>query len=167
MAARPTAEMARRHRGLIVGVKTAHYSGPEWTPVERAVEAGISADVPVMVDFGARRAERPVAELVTQKLRPGDIYTHVFSGLRGEQDPSGRVNVALWEGRKRGVLFDVGHGAGSFAWKIAVPAPHISSVCFAAPNRLLVTTSRMRLSPQALSDHPGSGGLFEILLERA
>ena len=122
MAARPTAEMASRHRGLIVGVKTAHYSGPEWTPVERAVEAGISADVPVMVDFGARRAERPVAELVTKKLRPGDIYTHVFSGLRGEQDPSGHVNVALWEGRKRGVLFDVGHGAGSFAWKIAVPA---------------------------------------------
>ena len=122
MAVRPTVEMASRHRGLIVGVKTAHYSGPEWTPVERAVEAGISADVPVMVDFGARRAERPVAELVTKKLRPGDIYTHVFSGLRGEQDPSGHVNVALWEGRKRGVLFDVGHGAGSFAWKIAVPA---------------------------------------------
>jgi len=122
MAVRPTVEMASRHRGLIVGVKTAHYSGPEWTPVERAVEAGISADVPVMVDFGARRAERPVAELVTKKLRPGDIYTHVFSGLRGEQDPSGRVNAALWEGRKRGVLFDVGHGAGSFAWKVAVPA---------------------------------------------
>ena len=122
MAVRPTVEMASRHRGLIVGVKTAHYSGPEWTPVERAVEAGISADVPVMVDFGARRAERPVAELVTKKLRPGDIYTHVFSGLRGEQDPSGRVSAALWEGRKRGVLFDVGHGAGSFAWKIAVPA---------------------------------------------
>lgn len=122
MAARPTAEMARRYRGLIVGIKTAHYAGPEWTPVERAVEAGTSADLPVMVDFGARHAERPVAELVTQKLRPGDIYTHVFSGLRGEQDPSGRVNVALWQGRKRGVLFDVGHGAGSFAWKVAAPA---------------------------------------------
>ena len=122
MAVQPTVEMARRHRGLIVGVKTAHYAGPEWTPVERAVEAGTLADVPVMVDFGARRAERPVAELLTQKLRPGDIYTHVFSGLRGEQDPSGRLNAALWDGRKRGVLFDVGHGAGSFAWRIAVPA---------------------------------------------
>ena len=122
MAVQPTVEMARRHRGLIVGVKTAHYAGPEWTPVERAVEAGTLADVPVMVDFGARRAERPVAELLTQKLRPGDIYTHVFSGLRGEQDPSGRLNAALWEGRKRGVLFDVGHGAGSFAWRIAAPA---------------------------------------------
>jgi dihydroorotase len=66
MAAQPTAEMARRYRGLIVGVKTAHYAGPEWTPVERAVEAGTSANVPVMVDFGARRAERPLAELVTR-----------------------------------------------------------------------------------------------------
>jgi len=115
-------EMARRHRGLIVGVKTAHYAGPEWTPVEAGGRSGSLADVPVMVDFGARRGERPVADLLTQKLRPGDIYTHVFSGIRGEQDPSGRLNAALWEGRKRGVLFDVGHGAGSFAWRIAAPA---------------------------------------------
>ena len=46
----------------------------------------------------------------------------MYSGLRGEQDPSGKVNPALWEGRKRGVIFDVGHGATSFAWRIAVPA---------------------------------------------
>ena len=122
MAAQPTADMARRYPGLIVGIKTAHFSGPEWAPVERAVEAGTLAALPVMVDFGSRKAERPLAELVTSKLRPGDIYTHMYSGLRGEQDPSGKVNPALWEGRKRGVLFDVGHGATSFAWRIAVPA---------------------------------------------
>ena len=122
MEAEPTAEMALRHKGLIVGIKTAHYAGPEWTPVERAVEAGTLADIPVMVDFGANRAERPVAELVTTKLRPGDIYTHVYSGLRDEQDASGHVNPGLWAGRKRGVIFDVGHGGGSFAWRIAVPA---------------------------------------------
>src|SRR5579885_2443622 len=52
MQARPTAEMALRHKGLIVGIKTAHYAGPEWTPVERAVEAGTIAHIPVMVDFG-------------------------------------------------------------------------------------------------------------------
>ncbi len=46
----------------------------------------------------------------------------MYSGLRGEQDPSGKVNPALWAARKRGVLFDVGHGATSFAWRIAVPA---------------------------------------------
>jgi dihydroorotase len=122
MEARPTADMALRHKGLVVGIKTAHYEGPEWTPVERAVEAGTLANIPVMVDFGANRPERPVGELVTKKLRPGDIYTHVYSGLRNEQDASGRVNPALLEGRKRGVIFDVGHGGGSFLWRIAVPA---------------------------------------------
>ncbi len=122
MEAKPTAEMARRYPGLIVGIKTAHYAGPEWAPVERAVEAGTIANIPVMVDFGANRPERPLAELVTKKLRPGDIYTHVYSGLRGEQDPSGHVNPALLEGRRRGVIFDVGHGGGSFLWRIAAPA---------------------------------------------
>jgi dihydroorotase len=122
MEAGPTAEMARKHPDFVVGIKTAHYQGPEWAPVERAVEAGTRAGIPVMVDFGTGRPERPVAELVTVKLRPGDIYTHVYSGMRGELLPSGKVNPGLWEGRKRGVIFDVGHGAGSFAWRIAVPA---------------------------------------------
>jgi dihydroorotase len=122
MASAPAGEMARKYAGVIVGIKTAHYGGPEWIPVEHAVEAGTMASVPVMVDFGANKPERPVAELVTKKLRPGDIYTHVYSGLRNELDASGRVNPGLWEGRKRGVIFDVGHGGGSFAWRVAVPA---------------------------------------------
>src|SRR5258706_3661248 len=122
MEAKPTADMALRYKGVVVGVKTAHFAGPEWAPVERAVEAGTLANVPVMVDFGTNRPERPMSELVTKKLRPGDIYTHVYSGLRDEQDASGRVSPALWEARKRGVIFDVGHGGGSFLWRIAVPA---------------------------------------------
>ncbi len=122
MEAKPTADMALRHKGIVVGIKTAHYAGPEWAPVERAVEAGTEAGIPVMVDFGANRPERPMAELVTKKLRPGDIYTHAYSGLRNELSASGRVNPGMWEGRKRGVIFDVGHGGGSFAWRIAVPA---------------------------------------------
>jgi dihydroorotase len=122
MEAKPTADMALRYKGVVVGVKTAHYAGPEWAPVERAVEAGTLASIPVMVDFGTNRPERPMSELVTKKLRPGDIYTHVYSGLRNEQDASGGVNPALWEARKRGVIFDVGHGGGSFLWRIAMPA---------------------------------------------
>jgi len=122
MEAKPTAEMALRHKGLIVGVKTAHYAGPEWKPVEQAVEAGTIANIPVMVDFGRNLPERPIGELLTKKLRPGDIYTHVHSGNRIEQDPSGKVSSALWEGRERGVFFDVGHGGGSFLWRVAAPA---------------------------------------------
>jgi dihydroorotase len=122
MQAEPTAEAAVRHKDLIVGIKTAHYAGADWSPVDRAVEAGERAGLPVMVDFGIDHPERPVAELVTLKLRPGDIYTHMYSGLRHELEASGRVNPGLWEGRKRGVIFDVGHGGGSFVWRVAVPA---------------------------------------------
>ena len=43
-----------------------------------------------MVDFGADKPERPVADLVTKKLRPGDIYTHMYSGLRHELAGLGR-----------------------------------------------------------------------------
>src|SRR5262245_33552390 len=117
----PTAEMALAHKGLIVGIKSAHYAGPEFTPVERAVEAGTKADIPVMVDFGQAYHDRSLGDLLGSKLRPGDIYTHVYSGLRGELDPSGHGNQALTLGRRRGVLFDVGHGGGSFAWRVAVP----------------------------------------------
>ncbi len=121
MEVKPAADMALSHKGLIVGVKTAHFAGPEWLPVEHAVEAGTIAHIPVMVDFGSNRPERPMSELVTKKLRPGDIYTHCYSGLRNEQDESGHVNPAMVEARKRGVIFDVGHGGGSFGWRIAVP----------------------------------------------
>ncbi|MGC2660185.1 MAG: amidohydrolase/deacetylase family metallohydrolase [Bryobacteraceae bacterium] len=118
----PAAAMAKKYPHVIVGVKTAHYAGPEWTPVENAVKAGTLADIPVMVDFGANRPERPIDILLTQKLRPGDIYTHCYSGLRNELEPSGKVNPGMIAGRKRGVIFDVGHGGGSFAWRVAVPA---------------------------------------------
>jgi len=124
MEAKPTAEMAERYKEVIVGIKTAHYMGPDFAAVDRAVEAGTMAGIPVMVDFGRVSSQTPrktLAELLTKKLRPGDIYTHVYSGLRGELDPSGRANPALFEGRKRGVIFDVGHGSGSFTWRVAVP----------------------------------------------
>ncbi len=117
----PAAAMAKKHKGLIVGIKTAHYTGKDWTPVENAVKAGTEADIPVMVDFGSNHPERPIEDLLTKKLRPGDIYTHCYSGLRRELTEDGKVNPGMIAGRKRGVIFDVGHGGGSFAWRIAVP----------------------------------------------
>ncbi|MBV9267119.1 MAG: amidohydrolase/deacetylase family metallohydrolase [Acidobacteriaceae bacterium] len=124
MEPKPAAELAKRYAGVIVGIKTAHYSGPEWTPVEHAVEAGTLANIPVMVDFGANRPERPIQILLTEKLRPGDIYTHCYSGLRDELLPDGQLNPGMWAGRKRGVISDVGHGGGSFAWRVVIPAIH-------------------------------------------
>jgi dihydroorotase len=117
-----TAKMAARYPGVIVGIKTAHFGGPEWIPVEQAVIAGTKANLPVMVDFGADRPTRPLYDLLTRKLRPGDIYTHMYSGLRQEQDPATLgPSKAFIEGRARGIWFDTGTGGGSFKWSLAVP----------------------------------------------
>jgi dihydroorotase len=116
------ARTAAKHKDIIVGFKTAHYTGPEWTPVENAMKAGDSAGLPIMVDFGQFRTERPFEELVTKKLRPGDMYTHMFLNSVPMLDDAGRVRDFMSEARKRGVLFDVGHGGGSFLFRQAVPA---------------------------------------------
>jgi dihydroorotase len=117
-----TAAMAKRWPGVVVGIKTAHFGGPEWTPVEQAVLAGTDAGLPAMVDFGADRPERPLYDLLTKKLRPGDIYTHMYSGLRREQDTvTLGPSRAMIEGRARGIWFDTGTGGGSFKWSLAVP----------------------------------------------
>jgi dihydroorotase len=121
MDAEATAKMALAHKDVIIGVKTAHYAGPEWTPVERAVQAGTKADIPVMVDFGTNYPDRrPLQTLLMDKLRPGDIYTHMYSGLRNEL-VNGGPNPGMTAGRQRGVIFDVGHGGGSFNYAIATP----------------------------------------------
>ena len=122
MDAKATAEMAIKHRDVVVGIKSAHYQGPEWISVDRAVEAGTTAKIPVMVDFGYFREERPYYKLVTERLRPGDISTHMFRGPVPYVDESGKLLDYLRQARKRGVLFDVGHGGGSFVFRNAVPA---------------------------------------------
>jgi dihydroorotase len=117
-----TAQMALKYPQTVVGIKTAHFGGPEWKPVEQAVIAGTKANIPVMVDFGTDRPTRPLYDLLTVKLRPGDIYTHMYSGLRHEQDPvTLGPSKAFIEGRKRGIIFDTGTGGGSFKWSLAVP----------------------------------------------
>src|SRR5262249_18451115 len=75
-----------------------------------------------MVDFGTFREERPFQDLVLKKLRPGDIYTHMYLGAVPMLDETGKVNKYLFEARKRGVIFDVGHGGGSFLFRQAAPA---------------------------------------------
>ncbi len=117
-----TAEVARRNSDVVVGIKIAHYAGPEWIAVDRAVEAGRLAHIPVMVDFATFRPERPFQDLVLKHLRPGDIYTHAYLSAVPMLDAQGRLLPYLLDARKRGVIFDVGHGGGSFSWKQAIPA---------------------------------------------
>jgi dihydroorotase len=125
MDARLTAMRIRQHRDLIVGIKVAHYSGPEWDPVTRAVDAGRDADVPVMIDFGGHTPPLPLEDLLLKHLRPGDILTHMYAHVRGRVPivgENGEVRPFVQEARKRGVLFDVGHGGGSFLYRQAIPA---------------------------------------------
>jgi dihydroorotase len=122
-----TAMRIREYPEVLVGVKTAHYEGPEWDPVDRAVEAGRLANVPIMVDFGHFVPERPFRELVLKHLRPGDIYTHMYLyRLPNHELPmfgaDGKILPYLVEARQRGIIFDVGHGGGSFLFRQAIPA---------------------------------------------
>lgn len=116
-----TAKRVKEFPANIVGIKTAHYTAPNWIAVEKALEAANLANVPLMVDFGQFSKERPFEELVTKRLRPGDIYTHTYLPSVPMLE-NGKVRPYLFEARKRGVIFDVGHGGGSFVFKHAVPA---------------------------------------------
>ncbi len=117
-----------RYRDVIVGVKTAHYWTREawdaehtpWAAIDRAIDCAQLANVPVMYDFWPR-PERTYDEFLN-KMRPGDIHTHVFAQQFPIILPDGKINPALAEAQTRGVIFDVGHGAGSFWFRNAVPA---------------------------------------------
>ncbi len=122
MDAEAAARTAKENPDLIVGFKSAHYQGPGWPSVDNAVKAGNLTGLPIMVDFGQITKERNIDTLFLDKLRPGDIYTHCFSGHREEVLESGKLNPAMVEGRKRKIIFDIGFGQASFYWYVAVPA---------------------------------------------
>jgi len=121
MQSAQAAAIARKHSGIVVGFKTAHYAGEGWPSIDGAIAAAKATDRPIMVDFGYMSLDRNLRTLLGDKMRPGDIYTHCYSGHRGELGEDGKVNTAFVTGRKRGVIFDVGHGGGSFYWNIASP----------------------------------------------
>ncbi|MCC6363931.1 MAG: amidohydrolase/deacetylase family metallohydrolase [Bryobacterales bacterium] len=121
MDADEAAKMAKANPEIVVGFKSAHFSGEGWPSIDNAVKAGREANLPVMVDFGRATKERNISTLFMDKLRPGDIYTHCYSGLRAEV-VDGKLNPAMEAGRKRGIIFDVGHGGGSFFWPVAIAA---------------------------------------------
>lgn len=124
MDAKLTAAVVRQNKE-IVGVKVAHYVGKEWDPVDRAVEAGKIANVPVIVDFGGSVPPLSIEELFMQHLRPGDIFTHTFAQLASRMpivDGQGKVLPFVDAAQKRGIIFDVGHGGGSLRFSQAIPA---------------------------------------------
>jgi dihydroorotase len=125
MDPRATAEKISQYPDILVGVKSAHFSLPGWASVERAIEAGRLANKPVMLDSSIySNSGRNTAEKVSKLMRPGDIHTHMYNDHQLEllDRFSNKVQPWMWEARKRGVLFDVGHGAGGFLWPVAQAA---------------------------------------------
>jgi dihydroorotase len=124
------AATAEAYAEVVVGIKTAHYwtykdfddEHPAWAAVDAAVEAGELCGLPVMVDVCPWIPGRPYPEMILEKLRPGDIHTHVFAQQFPIIDEHGKVEQHLWQARERGVIFDLGHGAASFWFRNAVPA---------------------------------------------
>lgn len=124
-----TAETARAFPD-IVGIKTAHYwvgksfdpVHTPWASVDAAVEAGELSGLPCMADFQPTPPHRTYPELLLEHLRPGDIHTHMYAQQFPVLDEHGCVSQFLFDARERGVHFDLGHGAGSFWFRNAVPA---------------------------------------------
>jgi dihydroorotase len=135
-----TVEMARKHSDVVVGIKSAHWRAPNFMSVEKAVEAGKLANIPVMVDFGSFLPERPYQQLLLDKLRPGDITTHFYRWPAPILDENEKLLPYLAVARRRGVIIDVGHGAGSFYFRQAEPAvkqgfwPDSISICTQTPS---------------------------------
>jgi dihydroorotase len=115
------ARMVQKYPGTIVGIKTAHFQPPTWDAVDRAVKAAELSKTIVMVDFHPKPG-RGYRELILEHMRPGDIHTHFYGRLTPQLDAQKKVQDYMWAARKRGVLFDVGHGSGSLWFRIAVPA---------------------------------------------
>lgn len=118
------AQAVKDDPATVVGVKvrlTEALAGPNAVAaLDRAIEAGNEAGVPVMAHIGDSTA---TTDEIMSRLRPDDIVTHAFTDRRnGIFDDRGHVHDAALDARRRGVRFDIGHGAGSFSFARAEAA---------------------------------------------
>jgi dihydroorotase len=125
MSPEKTAEKILANPRYVVGIKCAHFGKPGWDALKRAVEAGRLSSTPVMVDDKIfTNAGRTSREKLLDVMRPGDLHTHMYNDRQVELIDrfSGKLQPYAMEARRRGVLFDMGHGGGSFLWPVAVAA---------------------------------------------
>lgn len=122
------ARAADENKDCVIGFKVAHFLAEDWIAVDRVLEAGKMAELPVVIDFGGDDSHPPLSieKLFMEKLRPGDIYTHVYTDLKRRDpiiDPSTKkLKSFMHDARQKGIVFDVGHGGASFAYSQAIPA---------------------------------------------
>lgn len=124
MDANLTVKMINNFPDLIVGIKLAHFNGYNWEPVDEVTKAGRLSERPVMIDFGGSKPEMNLDSLLNYKLRKGDIFTHVYANVNGRTAVVNNnvLNEYVKSAQKKGILFDVGHGGGSFDFSQAIPA---------------------------------------------
>lgn len=122
-----SAKLALSNKKDIVGFKI-DFVGPDWSAVDRGVEAGNLANMPVMLDGGRNHPHPSLKELFTKHLRKGDIYTHTYTIIedfnardRIVDQQTGKINPAFLEAQRNGIIFDVGHGS-AFRYSNAIPA---------------------------------------------
>ncbi len=121
------AETVRKYKDYIVGIKVAHFHSPDFIAVDRTVEAGKLANVPIMVDFGGSKPRLSIEDLFMKRMRPGDIFTHTYGELLETKEAivdieTQQLKPFVLAARERGIIFDVGHGGGSFRYSQAIPA---------------------------------------------
>ena len=114
-------KVADANRDVIVGIKVRvgrHASGDQGVaPLDIALQVADEAGMPLMCHIDE---PPPSYEEVIAKLRPGDVLTHAFRPFPNAPcTVQGTVRPAVLAARKRGVLFDIGHGMGSFSYKTA------------------------------------------------
>jgi dihydroorotase len=116
-----------KHRDLVLGVKVRLTRGLNCSesagikPLYLAREAADAAGLPIMVHPQLSWAES--LDQILAVMREGDVLTHMYHGLpHGILDDDGKIRPAVRAARDRGVIFDVGHGEGSFEWSICETA---------------------------------------------
>ncbi len=113
--------VCERNRDVIQGIKvrlTRSIVGDNGLePLRLAVRAAEVLGMPLMVHVSDTPS--PLGEILAH-MRPGDLLTHCFHGRRhGILDDRGDVLPEVREAVRRGVVFDVGHGVGSFSFEVA------------------------------------------------
>ncbi|CAG5125653.1 unnamed protein product [Candidula unifasciata] len=114
------------NRDMIVGIKVRLAAAVcddgknEEEVYRRALEAANICQVPLMTHHAMSTIGHGGKLGCPGSLRTGDIYTHCFHGYNSLLDPeTGKVDSHCVDAKSRGVLFDVGHGQGSFSWIVA------------------------------------------------
>ncbi|WP_221929924.1 amidohydrolase/deacetylase family metallohydrolase [Fodinibius sediminis] len=117
-----TLSMVRRYPDDIVGVRIGHFLGKSWVPFEAALKSAQQSNRPLLLE--CHTPELSLDELL-ERMRPGDIFTHAFGAVNDRLsilDEEDKIQSYVLEAREQGIVFDVGHGGGSFHYSLAVPA---------------------------------------------